>query len=413
MGSSFWFDICGFNIAILVAILVRLAEPFLSPRAAVVFALVGISLYTVLVGADASVVRAALMGSIYLVTNRWLGRPNFAFASLFLAGWVMTILRPFTLWDVGFQLSFAATLSLMLYADPLTQWARRGLQRWLTREWVEKVMGVLSEAVILTIAAQILTLPLMIGYFGQLSIISLLANALILPVQPAVMIWGGLATLVGLVVPAVGQLLAWVAWLFLGYTIWMVRLFAAVPGAAVPLTVSTAGVVAIFGVIAALTWWSKQSVEKRGQIWTAVRQNITQRLAVGAAGMTAVLIFSWGMTQPDGQLHIVFFNVGQGDATFIQTPSGRQILVDGGLYPSILNDQLGRQMPFWDKEIDLLVATHADADHVSGLVGVFDRYRVNQLITNGEGFGESPIYDEVLAAAETQATEIRPCRRGK
>jgi hypothetical protein len=129
---------------------------------------------------------------------------------------------------------------------------------------VEKVMGVLSEAVILTVAAQILTLPLMIGYFGQLSIISLLANALILPVQPAVMIWGGLATLVGLVVPAVGQLLAWVAWLFLGYTIWMVRLFAAVPGAAVPLTVSTAGVVAIFGVIAALTWWSKQSVEKRG-----------------------------------------------------------------------------------------------------------------------------------------------------
>jgi hypothetical protein len=119
------------------------------------------------------------------------------------------------------------------------------------------------------------------------------------------------------------------------------------------------------------------------------------------------------MTQPDGQLHVVFFNVGQGDATFIQTPSGRQILVDGGLYPSILNDQLGRQMPFWDKEIDMLVATHADADHVSGLVGVFDRYRVNQLITNGEGFGESPIYDEVLAAAQAQATEIRPVQAGE
>ncbi|MCB8977608.1 MAG: ComEC/Rec2 family competence protein [Ardenticatenaceae bacterium] len=391
----------------------RLAEPFLPPRGAVIFALVGISLYTVLVGADASVVRAALMGGIYLVTTRWLGRPNFAFASLFLAGMVMTVLRPFTLWDVGFQLSFAATLSLMLYADPLTQWARRGLQRWLAREWVEKVMGVLSEAVILTIAAQILTLPLMIGYFGQLSLISLLANALILPVQPAVMIWGGLATLAGLVVPAVGQLFAWVAWLFLGYTIWMVRLFAAVPGAAVPLTVSTAGVVGIYTVIAALTWWGKQPAEMREKLWTAVRQNITQRLAVGAAGVTAVLIFSWGMTQPDGQLHIVFFDVGQGDATFIQTPSGRQILVDGGLYPSILNDQLGRQMPFWDKEIDMLVATHADADHVSGLVGVFDRYHVNQLITNGESFGESPIYDEVLAAAQKQTTEIRPVQAGE
>ena len=412
-GMTHIIAISGFNIAILVAILVRLAEPFLSRRGAVVFALVGISLYTLLVGADASVVRAALMGSIYLVTNRWLGRPNFAYASLFLAGFVMTAIRPFTLWDVGFQLSFAATLSLMLYADPLTQWVRRGLQRWLTREWVEKVMGILSEAVILTIAAQILTLPLMIGYFGQLSLISLLANALILPVQPAVMIWGGLATLTGLVLPVVGQLFAWVAWLFLGYTIWMVRLFAAVPGAAIPLTVSTTGVLAIYGVLAGLTWLSWQPVEKRQRLFTAIRQNLTQRLAVGASGVTAVLVLSWGMTQPDGQLHIVFMNVGQGDATFIQTPSGRQILVDGGLYPSVLNDQLGQQMPFWDKEIDLLVATHPDADHVSGLVGVFDRYRVNQLISNGQGFGESPIYDEVLTAAQSQNTEIRPVQAGE
>lgn len=413
MGSSFWFDICGFNIAILVAILVRLAEPFLSRRGSVIFALVGISLYTVLVGADASVVRAALMGGIYLLTNRWLGRPNFAFASLFLAGFVMTVIRPFTLWDVGFQLSFAATLSLMLYADPLTRWVRRGLERWLYRDWVEQVMGVLSEAVILTIAAQILTLPLMVGYFGQLSLISLLANALILPVQPAVMIWGGLATLVGLIFPAVGQLFAWVAWLFLGYTIWMVRLFAAVPGAAVPLTISTTGVIAIYGAIAVLTWLGKQPVEQRSLIFSAVRQNLTQRLAVGVSGIAAVLVLSWGMTQPDSQLHIVFMNVGQGDATFIQTPSGRQILVDGGLYPSVLNDQLGRQMPFWDKEIDLVVATHPDADHVSGLVGVFDRYRVNQLITNGQSFGESPIYDEVLTAAQDQQTEIRPVQAGE
>jgi competence protein ComEC len=405
--------ISGFNIAILVAILVRLAEPFLSRRGSVIFALVGISLYTVLVGADASVVRAALMGSIYLIANRWLGRPNFAFASLILAGFMMTVIRPFTLWDVGFQLSFAATLSLMLYADPLTQWVRRGLERWLERDWVEKVMGFLSEAVVLTIAAQILTLPLMIGYFGQLSLISLLANALILPVQPAVMIWGGLATLVGLILPAVGQLLAWVAWLFLGYTVWMVRLFAAVPGAAVPLTVSTAGVITIFSVIGALTWLGKQPAEKRSRIFTAVRQNITQRLAVGVSGVTAVLVLSWGMTQPDGQLHVVFMNVGQGDATFIQTPSGRQILVDGGLYPSVLNDQLGQQMPFWDKEIDILIATHPDADHVSGLVGVWDRYRVNQLITNGQSFGESPIYDEVLTAAQAQETEIRPVQAGE
>ena len=123
--------------------------------------------------------------------------------------------------------------------------------------------------------------------------------------------------------------------------------------------------------------------------------------------MTAVLAVGWSVTQPDGHLHIVFIDVGQGDATFIQTPSGRQILVDGGYYPSVLNDALGRRLPFWDRDIDLMVATHPDADHISGLPGVFERYRVDRLITNGQGQGESPIYDAVLLAADEAGTPIQ------
>jgi competence protein ComEC len=95
------------------------------------------------------------------------------------------------------------------------------------------------------------------------------------------------------------------------------------------------------------------------------------------------------------------------------TPNGRQLLIDGGLYPSVLNDQLGRQMPFWDREIDMMVATHPDADHVSGLVEVFDRYAIGRLITDGEGLGESPIYDEVLMAAETANTPVHPAKVGE
>ena len=193
-GMTHIIAISGFNISLLIAILFSLSRPFLSQRGAVLFAVGGISLYTILVGADASVVRAALMGGIYLLTNRLMGRPNFAVASLFLAGIVMTAVNPFTLWDAGFQLSFAATLSLMLYATPFTEWTEERLQRWLTTDLVQKVMSVLNEAVIITLAAQILTLPLLVAYFQQLSLISLPANAFILPAQPGVMLWGGLAT---------------------------------------------------------------------------------------------------------------------------------------------------------------------------------------------------------------------------
>jgi competence protein ComEC len=253
----------------------------------------------------------------------------------------------------------------------------------------------------------------MMAYFGQVSLISLPANALILPAQPGVMIWGGLATIIGMIVPAIGQLFGWIAWLFLSYTIWLVRLFARIPGASVPVDVSFAGIIAIYAAIAAITWYARQEPERRVDIRAALGKNLSQRTAVTFALLTAILTTSWGTSQPDGQLHVVFMDVGQGDATLIVTPNGRQVLVDGGFYPSVLNDQLGQQIPFWDKEIDMLIATHPDADHVSGLVGVFDRYAVNYLITDGEGLGESPIYDAVLQAAEANGSAIHPAQVGE
>jgi competence protein ComEC len=86
---------------------------------------------------------------------------------------------------------------------------------------------------------------------------------------------------------------------------------------------------------------------------------------------------------PDGRLHVTFLDVGQGDAILVTTPQGRQILVDGGPSPAALTSALGRQMPFWDRSIDLLVATHSDADHVTGLTEVLTRYKVGGWLESG------------------------------
>lgn len=412
-GMTHIIAISGFNVAIIITVLAALARPFLGPRGAAAFALVGVAAYTVLVGADASVVRAAMMGSVYLITSRWLGRPAFAPASLLLTGVVMTAVRPFTLWDVGFQLSFMATLGLMLYADPFIAWTRRRLQEWLTRPIVERLMGVLSEAVIITLAAQLVTLPLIAGHFQQLSLISPLANALILPAQPGVMLWGGAATLLGLAAPALGQLVGWVAWLFLAYTTTLVRALAAAPGAAVSVNVTWGSVLLMYLLLAGATWAARQERQRRAALRRQLTSNFTRRAAFGGSVIGMLLVTSWGVTQPDGDLHVAFLDVGQGDATFIQTPSGRQILVDGGLYPSVLNDELGRQLPFWDRQLDLVVATHPDADHVSGLVGVLERYRVDQLLTDGTEPGASQVYDAVLAAAAVGDVPVHHAQAGE
>lgn len=412
-GMTHIIAISGFNISLLIVLLLALAKPLLSPRGAALAALVGVALYTILVGADASVVRAAMMGSLYLLSDRWLGRRTYGVATLCLAGVAMTMLRPLTLWDVGFQLSFAATLSLMLYAQPLTDWLTQRLKLLFERDVVEKVMGVITESVLVTLAAQVLTLPLLAAHFGQLSPVSLLANALILPAQPGVMLWGGLATLGGLVSPLLGQVLGWVAWLFLSYTISLVRLLATVPGAAVAVSFDWPFLLLIYGALALATWYGRLDRQRRRALRETLQNNATQRVALGGSVMAALLVFNWGASLPDGRLHVLFMDVDQGDATLIVTPSGRQILVDGGFYPSMLNDGLGQQLPFWDKQLDLVVATHADADHVTGLAPLFARYRVDRLLTDGTTLGETAVYDAVLTAAEQAGTPLHVAQAGE
>ncbi len=405
--------ISGFNIAIFMGVLLRLGDPFLSRRGAAYFAVSGVALYTVLVGAEASVVRAAVMGAIYVFSSRMLGRPTFPFASLAVAGFIMTLIDPMVFWDVGFQLSFAATLGLMLYAEPLTHWVQRQLERGLDKNLLRPVMTLLSDAVLVTISAQILTIPLMIAYFKESSLISLVANAFVLPAQPGVMIWGGLTALIGAIFAPLGKLTGYVAWLFLAYTTEMVEMFAGIQDAVVPINSQTWAILAAYGLIGGLTWLGLLHYEKRTALWVWLRQRLDSRVVLSSAALIFALVAAWALTQPDGRLHVLFLDVGQGDAVFIQTPSGRQILVDGGYYPSVLNEKLGREMPFWDRDIDIIFATHADADHISGLPDLFQRYQVARLVTNGEDRGVSEIYDAMITAAETSRTIIRPAVAGE
>jgi len=97
---------------------------------------------------------------------------------------------------------------------------------------------------------------------------------------------------------------------------------------------------------------------------------------------TITVIFGVSVARrPDGQLHIWFFDVGQGDAIFIQTPENHQILIDGGPTARVI-ECLGEAMPPFDRSIDLVVLTHPHADHVVGLLEVLERFQVSAVVAN-------------------------------
>jgi competence protein ComEC len=112
----------------------------------------------------------------------------------------------------------------------------------------------------------------------------------------------------------------------------------------------------------------------------------SKKFTLQIAGVFAVVLILFGVSffqsLQDNKLEVNFFDVGQGDAILIKTPDHQKILIDGGPDNTIIN-KLGENLPFYDKEIDLMILTHPHADHVTGLVEVLKRYKVKKILATG------------------------------
>lgn len=109
-------------------------------------------------------------------------------------------------------------------------------------------------------------------------------------------------------------------------------------------------------------------------------------------------------SQKDGLLKIYFFDVGQGDAIFIEAPNGNQVLIDGGPDSKVVQ-KLGETMPFYDKDIDLVVLTHSDADHVTGLIEALERYEIENIIYSNI-VRKSALYDAWQKAVTKEGANV-------
>ena len=148
---------------------------------------------------------------------------------------------------------------------------------------------------------------------------------------------------------------------------------------------------AYYAVLAGVTWLVRSTREERQQFMNWVKtRNPTVVIAILAI---IVLLVIAGITVPDGKLHVTFLDVGAGEAIFIQTPRGRQVLVDGGRDGARTLAQVGRQLPFWDRNLDMVVLTSPDKERLVGLIGVLERYTVDIVVTGSES-ASSEMYAE-------------------
>lgn len=409
-GTAHIIAISGSNIAILAGFVALTLGRLLDARRR--FWVAGLSTilvlgYAFLVGWDAAVVRAAIMGGVTLFAAPFGRRPNGLNSLAFVAA-VMALFTPSILWDVSFQLSFMATLGLVLFAVPFSDALSRMITRWWGEGWAARLTGPIGEYVLFTLAAQLTTLPVILAQFERLSVIGLLANPLILPAQPAVMASGGLALLSGVLIQPLGQFIAWFAWPFMRYTIAVVELLGRVPGAAWTVgPVSKLFIAAYIIFILAIALFLKPLINLVRRVADLLGGKVSTATLLVLMMLTS-LVWRSALHAPDGRLHLTVLDTGGGEALLIQTPTGRHLLINGGARASQLSSALGRRLQLFDRRLDWLVVGGVRDEQIGALPVTIERYPPDAVLWAGPTAGSDCARVLYRQLEESQIDLINP-----
>jgi len=405
-GTSHLLAVSGYNLTLVAAWIGTLFVVALGRRRALWPSLAAAWAYALLVGDQPPVLRAAAMASLALAAT-YLGRPASGVAALALSAAVFAALDPLVLGEPSFQLSFLAVAGLFLLAGP---WQRHlevafeGLQGRLG--WRAGPLRVVSDTLVVTSAASLITVPLIALLFQRLAVITPLANLIAQPLVPVAMALSMPAALTGLLLPDLAPYVAAPAWLTLHALTTVVEGLARVPGASLATPPIPGGIIA-----ASYAALAVGLLGHRWGLWPTLRRVVRAlpalKLQASLAG-ASLLVWTVVLIPTDGDvLSLEVLDVGQGDSLLVTGPNGQRVLVDGGPDPQRLLQLLGQRLPFWERRLAALIVSHPQADHLTGLLAVAERYRVD-LVVEGDA-DDSPLHAAWSALLERERiTRVHP-----
>lgn len=359
----------GLNVAILAGFLVLVLYRLGHWRYLVTLGL--LLVYLLLVGPQPSLVRAVIMGGLVLL-GLFLGKGKVAvLPALSLALFIHLLLEPYAIFSLSAQLSYLAVLGMALVLPRLPR--LQGWQNWL---WA---------SVSVTFAAQLFILPLLLHHFHQLPLVSPIANLLVLPVL-------NLLVPLGFLKLFLGEVLAWPVEWFSQLTLGLVGWLSNGPQLRWGEIGPTGFALYFLGILPLL----------------AALYGRIHRSRAGVLAATTILVSL--MPQTLQRAEIWQLDVGQGDATLIRLPGRVEILVDGGrdwAYPRL--ESALRALGVDD--LDLVIATHPDGDHVQALPQVMQNFPVGTLVAGPRVQGDE-LDDALHQAARRHRVQVVLARAG-
>ncbi|MBD3878734.1 MAG: DNA internalization-related competence protein ComEC/Rec2 [Quinella sp. 1Q5] len=334
-----------------------------------------IGTYAILSGLLPQVLRSASMGVLVFFAKTLDAEAQGA-RLLTLTALAMLINQPLLIFDVSFQLSFTATAGLMYLSEDL-------------RNAMERLPKFFSEPASMTIAAQLASLPVVVWYFNQISLSSVLANVFVMPLLEVVIVGGLIGGIIAAVVPLLGKIFFIGEALIFGAGAELNRVFANLPFSSVQ--VPTLGLLAGFFYYAAL-------ILRRPIILLPI-----------------IFLLAFNVLRVGGELEVSFVDVGQGDCAVVITPHGRCLIFDTGGVREHMFDVGGRVVvPYLKheniREVDKIFLTHVHEDHAGGAGAVIKKFPVSEVITAGESKSE---YAAVFGIAEESLPNLRAGHAGE
>lgn len=388
--------VSGENVILLGLIVMLLCRTLLIPKLAAAFiAIAVICVYMPLTGGGPSIVRAGIVGILGLsayIFSRQTSRYHF----LALSAAVILSVNPYNLLDPGFQLSFGAVLSIFLVAPafmgPLAP-----------------LPAGLREGIAISAAAGLVTSPITLAHFHQISLLTVPANvAAALSVGP-VMLVGVLSILVSPLSADLSWLLNAVGAFCTAYLIAVAHFFARLPGSVY--TGNSPGMVAIvlfYAMLSAMVFIARRMGFAGFLAWLRKRNRIALAAAILLVALAGFACLDASAGTPSPTYMVSVLDVGQGDAVLLHVPGGANVLIDGGP-GSQVTDRLAENGV---ERLDAVILTHPHSDHLAGLIPVLEKYPVDAVIDAAPP-ASSSMYRDFLKLVDRRGMPYTVARRGQ
>lgn len=354
-----------------------------------ILSIIFILIFMVIVNMSPSVVRAGI-STIIAIFATLIYRKQDTYTTISIALLLTLLNNPFAIFDVGLQLSYLATLSIIVFYSKFTQ-----------KQFNNKVKKYLYESAMLTFSANILILPITIYEFNTIPINSVISNLLAGPLLGICIILGMFTVIISIILFPVSKLIAFPLQIILKILIKIIELISKIPFG--NYTVKTPWFIVVFltYVIIATLIYNKKRITK-------ILTMVTLIIFVVMQVCTFINI--------DGKLKIYFIDVGQGDSMLVRTVRGKNILIDGGgskdpdydigekiLVPYLLDRRI--------KTLDYVIISHFDEDHATGVAQILGKIDVSSIILTRQ-LEENDIYRHILSIAKEKKIKLIYVKEG-